>query len=540
VKKLVLVLTLIMLVIAGGAVMAQDAPAEAVTGALESYLTNLPKGYGVTKVEDLQVLMAEQDVTLLDVREVEEYAAGHMEDAFNVPIRTLAQNLNLLPDQSATIVVICKGGGRATLAAAALQVLGYQNVKILAGGFDAWAAEELPVITEAVAVEAGTAPEIDADVLAAVDAYLTNLPAGFGLVAGKDLAVELVENPPYLLDVRSAEEFSKEYIEGANHIWIEEFWGRVAELPQDKDTAIVVYCQTGYRGGIATVALNLLGYTNVRNLAGGLNAWKAAELPVVAAFDLNTSLGAFLAAQPDTFSALRPGDFKAELDAAAELTIVDVRSGDEYAEGHVAGAINIPINELTDHLDMLPNLDAAVVVYCGSGHRSAMAMSALQLLGYKNVRSVLTGSAGFEVAGIALVQEPVTAEAGTAPTFDANLFPLVDAFIKGIPANFYSVKPADFNIELAEAAPAAIIDVRTTGEWDNGRIEGAIHIPLRDFMAELAQLPADKTAAIVVYDNPTHRSSMALVILKMLGYENVRALGGGSGAWEKAGFELVK
>ncbi len=539
-KKLVLVLTLIMLVIAGGAVMAQDAPAETVTGALESYLTNLPKGYGVTKVEDLLTLLAEQDVVLLDVREVSEYEAGHMEGAFNVPIRTLTQNLNLLPDTSATIMVICKGGARASLAAAALQVLGYADVRILAGGFDAWAGEELPVITEAVVVEAGTAPEFDAELLAAVDAYLSNLPEGFGLVSSANLAAELVENPPYLLDVRSAEEFGKEYIEGANHIWIEEFWGRISEMPEDKATPIVVYCASGYRGGIAAVALNLLGYTNVRNLSGGLNAWKAAELPVVAAFDLNTKLGEFLAAQPETFNALRAADFKAELDAAAELTIVDVRTADEYAEGHVAGAFNIPLGELTDHLDMLPNLDANIVLYCGSGHRSALAMSALQLLGYKNVRSVLVGAAGFEAAGITLVQEPVTVEAGTAPTFDANMFPLVDAFMKAIPQGYLAVKPADFNVELAETAPAAIIDVRTAGEWDNGRIEGATHIPLRDLMAETAQLPADKTAAIVVYDNPTHRSSMALVVLKLLGYENVRVLGGGSGAWEKAGFELVK
>lgn len=539
-KKLVLVLTLIMLVLAGGVVMAQDAPAEAVTGALDSYLTNLPKGYGVTKVEDLLTLLAEQDVVLLDIREVSEYEAGHMEGAFNVPIRTLTQNLNLLPDTSATIMVICKGGARASLAAAALQVLGYEDVRILAGGFDAWAGEELPVITEAVVVEPGTAPEFDAEVFAAVDAYLSNLPEGFGLVSSANLAAELVENPPYLLDVRSAEEFGKEYIEGANHIWIEELWGRINELPEDKATPIVVYCASGYRGGIAAVALNLLGYTNVRNLSGGLNAWKVAELPIVAAFDLNTRLGEFLAAQPDTFNALRASDFKAELDAAAELTIVDVRTADEYAEGHVAGAFNVPLGELTDHLDLLPNLDANIVIYCGSGHRSAVAMSALQLLGYKNVRSVLVGASGFEAAGITLVQEPVTVEAGTAPTFDANMFPLVDAFLKNIPQGYLAVKPADFNVELAETAPAAILDVRTAGEWDNGRIEGATHIPLRDLMAELAQLPTDKAASIVVYDNPTHRSSVALVLLKLLGYENVRVLGGGSGAWEKAGFELVK
>lgn len=541
-KKLLVLLTIVMLVFAGGVVAAQDAPAapaEAVVSRLESYLTNLPQGYGVTRVADLLTLLAEQELVLLDVREVEEYEAGHLEESFNVPIRTLTQNLNLLPDTSATIVVICKGGARASLAAAALQVLGYENVKILAGGFDAWAGEELPSTTEAFVPEAGEAPEFDAEVFAAVDAYLTNLPQGFGLVGSKDLSAELIDNPPFLLDVRSPEEYGKAYIEGTTHIWIEELWDRIDELPEDKATPIVVYCASGYRGGIAAVALELLGYENVRNLSGGLNGWVAAELPVVKAFDLTTTLTDYVASLPDTFGALRTADFKAELEGDAELTIVDVRTADEYTEGHVAGAFNIPLNELTDHLNLLPNLDANIVIYCGSGHRSAIAMSALQMLGYTNVRSVLSGANSFEAAEIALVTEPVTVEEGTAPEIEPNLFAAVDTYIKSIPQGYWVVRAPDLNVELAENAPA-IIDVRTAGEWDNGRIEGATHFPLRDFMVDLTALPADKTAPIVVYDNPTHRSSIALTLLKMLGYENVRVLGGGSGAWTTAGFELVK
>jgi rhodanese-related sulfurtransferase len=52
--------------------------------------------------------------------------------------------------------------------------------------------------------------------------------------------------------------------------------------------------------------------------------------------------------------------------------------------------------------------------------------------------------------------------------------------------------------------------------------------------------PQDLTASIVVYDNPTHRSSMALTMLRLMGYENVRVLGGGTGAWANAELPLVK
>jgi rhodanese-related sulfurtransferase len=102
------------------------------------------------------------------------------------------------------------------------------------------------------------------------------------------------------------------------------------------------------------------------------------------------------------------------------------------------------------------------------------------------------------------------------------------------------VRPADLNTELIENPPALLLDVRTPGEYAQGRIEGAVSIPLSELPGRLAEIPADKTAAIVVYDNPTHRSSIALAMLKLLGYENVRVLGGGTGAWTKAELPLTQ
>ncbi len=71
------------------------------------------------------------------------------------------------------------------------------------------------------------------------------------------------------------------YIEGASHVWINEFIPMMEEWPTEKDANIVIYCASGYRGGIASTVMGLLGYTNVRNLSGGTKAWVAAELPLV-------------------------------------------------------------------------------------------------------------------------------------------------------------------------------------------------------------------------------------------------------------------
>ena len=56
--------------------------------------------------------------------------------------------------------------------------------------------------------------------------------------------------------------------------------GKIGASDQE-DAAIVFLCQSGHRGALGLMALYMMGWTNVRNLAGGMNAWVAAELPVV-------------------------------------------------------------------------------------------------------------------------------------------------------------------------------------------------------------------------------------------------------------------
>ena len=68
---------------------------------------------------------------------------------------------------------------------------------------------------------------------------------------------------------------------------------------------------------------------------------------------------------------------------ASGVTIVDVRSAEEYASGHVPGAILAPLDKLADDAEtLLPDKDATLLVYCRSGNRSAQAVSLLQQLGY--------------------------------------------------------------------------------------------------------------------------------------------------------------
>jgi len=75
------------------------------------------------------------------------------------------------------------------------------------------------------------------------------------------------------------------------------------------------------------------------------------------------------------------------LDMNAPPFIFDVRRGDEFASGHVPGAVNIPHNEIVARLDELSiHRDKEIVIYCESGKRAAIAQGILEKAGFTRIR----------------------------------------------------------------------------------------------------------------------------------------------------------
>jgi rhodanese-related sulfurtransferase len=92
---------------------------------------------------------------LLDVREADEFHAGHIPGAVNIPRGLLEFKLSNTPELTSrdlNIVLYCKTSGRAALAACALHDMGYLQVQSIAGGFDAWSAAGKTVVTPSLPV----------------------------------------------------------------------------------------------------------------------------------------------------------------------------------------------------------------------------------------------------------------------------------------------------------------------------------------------------------------------------------------------------
>ncbi len=95
-----------------------------------------------------------------------------------------------------------------------------------------------------------------------------------------ELAEHLKLDGCQLVDVREPVEHAEAHVSGAKLIPLGQIEGRCSEI--DRKRTVIVMCQAGKRGQAAAEKLRALGFTDVCNLAGGLNAWKDAGMPCAA------------------------------------------------------------------------------------------------------------------------------------------------------------------------------------------------------------------------------------------------------------------
>jgi len=84
---------------------------------------------------------------VIDVREYDEYAAGHLPGAINIPRGVLEFKIGMVPEcanKSGAFLLYCRTSGRAALSTVQLQKIGYENVISMAGGFEVWNNEGRP------------------------------------------------------------------------------------------------------------------------------------------------------------------------------------------------------------------------------------------------------------------------------------------------------------------------------------------------------------------------------------------------------------
>jgi rhodanese-related sulfurtransferase len=511
--------------------------------------------YNTVKADALMAELAEDKPPfLLDVRTTEELQEnGYIEGATHIPLNELAQHTDLLPGFDTPIVAYCGSGWRATIAMTALHGMGWTDVRALKATFADWKSAGNPVaegVPEAIALNAASP---DAALVAAADAYLVGIMDKgdhYGIITAEGLNTALAENPDLvILDVRTqAEVDEKGVVDAPNliNIPLQEFVTRQAEWPA-KNSDIAVYCGSGHRSTMAMSILYNYGYENVTSLKSGFAAWKDAGYATVGGIPTLADNYKTMLTEMVSYNTIKADGLLVELAEDKPPFLLDVRSTAELEEnGYIEGATNIPLNELAQHLDLLPSFDTPIVTYCGSGWRATIAMTALHAMGWTNVRALKTAFADWVAAGNPVVQGLPEAMALDAARPVESIVASVDPAMVAVKEMGWGVKPADaLNVDLVEKPGLIVIDVRTPEEIaEKGviAVEGQefLTIPLESFLADKALWPADKDADIVVYCGSGHRSTMAMTILLTEGYTNVTSLKGGFGGWVEASLPVAE
>lgn len=103
-------------------------------------------GKGALSAEGAVQLINRQRAVVVDIRAPEEFAAGHVSGARNVPLEQLEAKLaGTVKNKSLPLLIVCATGARAQRAVAVARKLGYEQAQALAGGLKSWKAANLPV-----------------------------------------------------------------------------------------------------------------------------------------------------------------------------------------------------------------------------------------------------------------------------------------------------------------------------------------------------------------------------------------------------------
>ena len=192
-------------------------------------------------------------------------------------------------------------------------------------------------------------------------------------------------------------------------------------------------------------------------------------------------------------------------DAGAQ--VIDVRDAAEYANGHLAGSINIGLGgQFATWAGTLLDRSKPIAIIAEPG-REHEATVRLGRIGFDHVKGYLLG--GMQ----ALAERPDL----VWPT--------------------ERMTAAMVAVEMAGTDPPLLLDVRNPPEWASRHIDGSLNVPLNHLQERIAQVPRNRR--IVVHCAGGYRSSIAASILHQHGITNLIEMAGGLAAWDAAALNLA-
>jgi rhodanese-related sulfurtransferase len=294
-------------------------------------------------------------------------------------------------------------------------------------------------------------------------------------------------------------------------------------LPR-KDVPIVVYDAGEGLVAAATDRLAALGYTNVRQLDGGLQAWQVAGYELFR--DVNSYAKAFgeLVESRRHTPSLSAEEVAAQIAAKANIRILDVRRPDEYATMNIPGSISVPGAELVLRAGgAAPDPETTIIVNCAGRTRSIIGTQSLINAGVANkVLALRNGTIGWTLAKQQL-------EHGADRHGGIGLFEGAEANAREVAyrAGVRHVSPEEAMALEAQAHRTLYrFDVRAREDFAAGHIGGFRHYPGGQLVQEIDIAAPVRGARILLTDDMGVRADMTASWLAQMGWETCVLEGG--------------
>ncbi|HXC30525.1 MAG TPA: rhodanese-like domain-containing protein [Stellaceae bacterium] len=454
------------------------------------------------------------EIAFLDLREEGPHADGHPLLAINAPYSRLELDvLRLVPRKTTRVLLVDGNDGVAQRAAQRLLRLGYNDVSVLTGGVGAWSMAGFPLFPS------NNVPSKAFAEIVEIDSHTPHI------TANELDGLRRTGTKHVVLDSRTIEEFNRFHVPGAQTCPGAELVYRFRDFVPDDDTLVVVSCAGRTRSIIGAQSLINAGVPNkVVSLQGGTQGWRLAglELERNTQQSLTPVSGAAVTAAEPLAAAVgeRYGVGKIDRvtlmgwqrDAKRTTYLLDVRTPEEFAAGHLPGSVSAPGGQLVQAIDRwVGTRGARLVLVDDHSVRATMTAHWLKQMGWEVV--VLERA----LEGGGLQQGP-----GEAP-------------VPTLPAAAI-VSPAEAAALLADGAAA--IALGSSAVFRAGHPSGAAWT----IRPRLPRLPARllDMRRIVVFTEDIAVAKLAMTDLAELSQAQVAIVDGGIAAWRNAGFAVVE
>jgi rhodanese-related sulfurtransferase len=343
--------------------------------------------------------------------------------------------------------------------------------------------------------------------------------------------------PHAVLDVRERGAYERGHIFRSTSLPRRQLETRLPGLVTAPETPIVLVDDDGTLAPLAAATLTAMGYADVRQLDGGLAAWRRSGRALVQGVNVPSKVFGEHALHAMKTPQIPPHELARRIARGDDMVIVDARTVEEYTRGCIPGAISVPGAELVPRIgELATRPETTIVVHCGGRTRSYIGAESLRRMRLPNpIVALENGPMGWELAGLTLERGATRSAPAPGPASRA----LADETARRVAAEdgIRLVTPEIVTRLWAERARRNVylVDVRTADEYAAGHVVGAVWAPGGQAVQATDDYFAVRAAAYVFICDGGARAVMTAAWFVRMGVPDVAVLAGGLPAWQAAG-----